>query len=114
VTEVQALAWGEFRGEPITLVEARPETGRQHQIRVHLAEIGHPLLGDKLYGLDEARFLAIVDGGRPLAELEAELGMSRHALHAVSLELDHPGDGRRVRFVAPWPAALATIMPAPG
>jgi len=114
VTEVQALAWGEFRGQPITLVEARPETGRQHQIRVHLAEVGHPLLGDKLYGLDEARFLAIVEGGRPLAELEAQLGMSRHALHAVSLELDHPGDGRRVRFVAPWPAELAAIMPAPG
>jgi 23S rRNA pseudouridine1911/1915/1917 synthase len=63
-TTVRPLARGEHRGEPITLVEARPETGRQHQIRVHLAEIGHPLLGDKLYGLDEARFLAIVDGGR--------------------------------------------------
>lgn len=113
VTEVRALARGEFRGEAITLVEARPETGRQHQIRVHLAEIGHPLLGDKLYGLDEARFLAIVEGGRPLAELEAQLGMSRHALHAVSLELDHPGDGRRVRFSAPWPADLAAIVPAP-
>lgn len=113
VTEVRALAAGEFRGEPITLVEVRPETGRQHQIRVHLAEIGHPLLGDKLYGLDEARFLEIIDGGRPLAELEAQLGMTRHALHAASLELDHPGDGRRVRFVAPWPVDLAAIMPAP-
>jgi hypothetical protein len=40
--------------------------------------------------------------------------MTRHALHAVSLELDHPGDGRRVRFVAPWPADLAAIVPAPG
>ncbi len=113
VTEVRPLASGVFRGQPITLVEARPETGRQHQIRVHMAEIGHALLGDKLYGIDEARFLAIVDGGRPLAELEAELGMTRHALHAVSLALDHPGDGRRVRFVAPWPADLAAIVPAP-
>ena len=122
VTEVVPLARGSFRGAPITLVEARPETGRQHQIRVHLTEIGHPLLGDKLYGLDEARFLAVVDGerdgqstapARALAELEAELGLGRHALHAVSLGLLHPGDGRPVRFTAPWPADLAAIMPTP-
>lgn len=112
-TQVRPLAHGEFRGRPITLIEARPETGRQHQIRVHLAELGHPLLGDKLYGVDEAKFLAIVDGGRPLAELEAELGLARHALHAVSLELEHPTGGQRVRFTAPWPADLAAILPAP-
>ena len=121
-TEVTPLARGEFRGAPITLVECRPETGRQHQIRVHLAEIGHPLLGDKLYGLDEARFLAVVDGeraghgtppARALAELEAELGLARHALHAASLTLDHPAHGGRVRFAAPWPADLAQIMPSP-
>ena len=123
VTEVTPLAHGEFRGAPITLVECRPETGRQHQIRVHLSEIGHPLLGDKLYGLDEARFLAVVDGeragqstppDRALAELEAELGLGRHALHAVSLAFPHPADGQTVRFTAPWPADLAAIMPAPG
>ncbi len=122
-TQVQALAHGEHRGAPITLVEVRPETGRQHQIRVHMAEIGHPLLGDKLYGLDEARFIAVVDGerdgvstppARALAELEAELGLARHALHAVSLEIDHPTAGQRVRFTAPWPADLAAVMPAPG
>lgn len=119
VTEVRPLARGSFRGRPITLVEARPQTGRQHQIRVHLTEIGHPLLGDKLYGLDEARFLAVVDGERgtaperALAELEAELGLARHALHAVSLGFPHPADGRPVRFTAPWPADLAAILPAP-
>ncbi|MBK9753178.1 MAG: RluA family pseudouridine synthase [Nannocystis sp.] len=122
VTEVVPLARGSFRGAPITLIEARPETGRQHQIRVHLSEIGHPLLGDKLYGLDESRFLAVVDGergghstppARALAELEAELGLGRHALHAVSLAFAHPGDGRPVRFTAPWPADLAAIMAAP-
>ncbi len=119
-TEVYALAHGEFRGAPITLLDVRPETGRQHQIRVHLAELGHPLLGDKLYGLAEERFLAVVDGeragkstppARALAELEAELGLSRHALHAASLTLDHPGDGRRVCFSAPWPVDLAAILP---
>ena len=122
VTEVVPLARGSFRGAPITLIEARPETGRQHQIRVHLTAIGHPLLGDKLYGLDESRFLAVVDGerggestppARALAELEAELGLARHALHAVSLAFAHPGDGRPVRYTAPWPADLAAIMAAP-
>jgi len=122
VTEVVPLAAGTFRGAPITLVECRPETGRQHQIRVHLTEIGHPLLGDKLYGLPEAKFLAIVEReaegqalppARALAELEAELGLARHALHAASLAFPHPADGRPVRFTAPWPADLAAIMAAP-
>lgn len=122
VTEVVPLARGTFRGAPITLVECRPETGRQHQIRVHLTQIGHPLLGDKLYGLPEAKFLAIVEReaegqalppARALAELEAELGLARHALHAASLAFPHPADGRPVRFTAPWPADLAAIMAAP-
>jgi 23S rRNA pseudouridine1911/1915/1917 synthase len=51
---------------------------------------------------------------RALAELEAELGLGRHALHAVSLAFPHPADGQTVRFTAPWPADLAAIMPAPG
>ena len=122
VTEVVPLARGTFRGAPITLVECRPETGRQHQIRVHLTQIGHPLLGDKLYGLPEAKFLAIVEReaegqalppARALAELEAELGLAHHALHAASLAFPHPADGRPVRFTAPWPADLAAIMAAP-
>ena len=109
-TTVRPLARGVHRGEPITLVEARPETGRQHQIRVHLAEIGHPLIGDKLYGLAEEKFLAIADGSRSLADLGAELGLSRHALHAASLTLAHPHGGQRLRFTAPWPAELAAIL----
>lgn len=114
VTRVRALAGGTFRGEPITLVEALPETGRQHQIRVHLAEIGYPLIGDKLYGISEEKFLKIVEGGRPLAELEAELGLSRHALHAAALTLPHPVSGERVRFEAAWPAELAAIVAVEG
>lgn len=113
LTAVRPLARGEFRGAPVTLVEARPETGRQHQIRVHLAEVGHPLVGDKLYGVEEARFLKIVEGGRALAELEAELGLGRHALHATALALPHPRTGERVRFTAPWPAELAAIVAPP-
>lgn len=113
VTVVRPLAVGEHRGAKITLVEARPETGRQHQIRVHLAEIGLPLLGDKLYGLPEAKFLAIADGSRSMASLGEELGLARHALHAASLAIDHPEDGLRRLFTASWPADLAEILTPP-
>ena len=112
-TEVEPLAEGSFRGEPITLVRARPWTGRQHQIRVHLALHGHGIVGDKLYGVEEAWFLDIVEGGRPMAEIGDHLGLWRHALHAARIELPHPSDGRRVSFEAPWPAELAAILPWP-
>ncbi len=110
VTRARPLARGSFRGAPITLVEALPETGRQHQIRVHLAELGHPLVGDKLYGLPEEKFLQVVDGERGLQELGEELGLARHALHAAALSIPHPQTGARVRFTAPWPADLAEIL----
>lgn len=112
-TLVEGLAHGEFRGAPISLVRCRPRTGRTHQIRVHMAAIGHPLLGDKLYAAAEQDFLDIVENGRPVAELEAKLGLWRHALHARSLTLPHPHTGERVVFRAPWPAELAAILPAP-
>ncbi len=109
-TEVEALAHGEFRGRPISLVRCRPRTGRTHQIRVHMAALGHPLLGDKLYAVAEQDFLDVVENGRPVAELEAKLGLWRHALHARALTLPHPQTGERLRFVAPWPAELAEIL----
>jgi 23S rRNA pseudouridine1911/1915/1917 synthase len=112
-TEIEPLAPGSFRGEPITLVRARPRTGRQHQIRVHLALLGHGVVGDKLYGIEEAWFLDIVEGGRPMAEIGEHLGLWRHALHAASIELPHPNGGHRVRFRAPWPQELAAILPWP-
>jgi 23S rRNA pseudouridine1911/1915/1917 synthase len=64
-------------------------TGRTHQIRVHLAHLKHPLVGDTLYG------------GR------LELGLQRPALHAQRLEFDHPADGRRMRFERPPPSDFA-------
>ena len=112
-TDVHPLASGSFRGEPVTLIEAAPRTGRQHQIRVHLALVGHPLVGDKLYGLAEERFIAVADGLRTLDELGDELGIRRHALHAVALSLDHPRTGERMTFRAPWPEELAAIVRPP-
>lgn len=95
------------RGPRRALVEARPLTGRQHQIRVHLALSGHPIVGDKLYGPDEALFLAHLD--RPLTAAEqARLGHDRHALHAWRLGLDWRGE-RRV-FEAPWPEELDRLV----
>jgi 23S rRNA pseudouridine1911/1915/1917 synthase len=76
---------GSYR-EPalVTRLECRLETGRTHQIRVHLASIGHPLVGDPTYG-----------GRRPV------LGLQRPFLHAVELAFDHPSTGERVTFTSP-------------
>lgn len=86
-----------FRGH--TLVEAQPRTGRQHQIRAHLAAIGHPIVGDKLYP-DEERFLEWLDGGLS-GELLAALRLPRHALHAAGLRFPHPLDGATVSVESP-------------
>jgi 23S rRNA pseudouridine1911/1915/1917 synthase len=80
------------------LVRFRLETGRTHQIRVHAADHGWPLLGDPLYGRTP----------RPLASIAAALG--RQALHAARLELDHPATGARLRFESPLPADLAAAL----
>ena len=113
LTDVEALAHGEFRGAPITLVRCLPKTGRTHQIRVHMAELGHPIIGDKLYSAPEDDYLAVLERGRPVAELEAQLGLWRQALHARSLALPHPHSGERVEYRAPWPEELAQLLPLP-
>jgi 23S rRNA pseudouridine1911/1915/1917 synthase len=83
-----------------SLAEVTLHTGRTHQIRVHLAEAGHPLLGDAAYGgtRREAR-LAPESPVRRAAE-----AIGRQALHAARLSFDHPRTGRRVTFEAPLPA----------
>ena len=82
------------------LVRCRLETGRTHQIRVHCADAGHPLLGDRTYGRRPAQ--------PRLVELAAALG--RQALHAAVLELEHPRTGERLRFEAPLPADLDALL----
>lgn len=74
------------RAQRTTRVELMPETGRSHQLRVHMAEIGHPILGDPFYA--------------PEAVYQAA---GRMHLHALSLALRHPKDGRWVDFLAPCP-----------
>lgn len=92
-----------------SVLVARPITGRQHQIRVHAALSGLPLVGDKLYGPDEQLFLASLERALTDEEL-ARLGHPRQALHAWRLALPSPSGEVRV-FEAPWPAELACLAP---
>lgn len=79
-----------------SLLEIRLETGRTHQIRVHMSALRHPCVGDATYGADPA--------------LSARLGLERQWLHAVRLGFEHPGTGERVEFSSPYPADLQTAL----
>jgi 23S rRNA pseudouridine1911/1915/1917 synthase len=92
-----------FRGH--THVRCRLETGRTHQIRVHMAHVRYPLVGDPVYGGRLA-----VPPGASAALSEALRGFRRQALHAARLELVHPGHGEIVHFEAPVAADLAALL----
>jgi 23S rRNA pseudouridine1911/1915/1917 synthase len=91
------------------LISAVPRTGRQHQIRVHLAALGHPVLGDKLYQEGGKPYLAMI-GDRLDDEAIKRLGHHRHALHAESLEIEHPRTGERLRIHAELPEDLKGLL----
>lgn len=87
-------------------VRCELETGRQHQIRVHLATLGAPIVGDKLYGPDETCFARGADG--ELTEEDVvRLELPRHALHAARLSFVHPLTNARLTIEAPLPTDLA-------
>jgi 23S rRNA pseudouridine1911/1915/1917 synthase len=92
------------------LVSASPETGRQHQIRVHLAAIGHPIVGDKLYRASEREFMAFCDGGLTPELLAAFDGLPRQALHAHRLTFPHPCTGALVTVESPLPADITAYL----
>jgi 23S rRNA pseudouridine1911/1915/1917 synthase len=87
-----------------TLVECRLETGRTHQVRVHMASIGHPLIGDPVYGRP----------GRTHGKLLNKLGFWRQALHAAELGFTHPVTGRRLSFSSPMPPDMQELFNALG
>ena len=99
VTEFRCLA----TFERYALIEARPLTGRLHQIRRHFKHISHPLIGDVRYGKGDHNRL-----------FRDRFGLHRLALHALSLEFDHPATGDRLRVVAPVPEDLAGVLRAMG
>src|SRR5436189_2089612 len=73
--------------EKFSLIRAIPHTGRTHQIRVHLSSIGHPIVGDKIYGPDEQLYLRFIETGWT-PELERQLILPRHALHSARLAIE--------------------------
>lgn len=91
-------------GNRFALVRAFPETGRIHQIRLHLAHIGHPVVGDKLYGPSEDCYLEFIETGWTL-RLAARLLLDRHALHSAALQF--PGEGG---WQAPLPPDMAAFL----
>jgi 23S rRNA pseudouridine1911/1915/1917 synthase len=93
------------RFKTVSLLEIHPRTGRTHQIRVHLSSIGHPILGDPLYGRKNKPG-SIRD---PLVR-ECTKRIGRQALHARRLAFLHPVTGQRVEFVAPLPEDMTELL----
>ncbi len=93
------------------LLRLELHSGRTHQIRVHLAHIGHPIVGDPVYGGGGARRISGI--GRPLAD-RLEAVTKRQALHAAYLSFHHPVSGVPVAFTSEWPADLATALALAG
>ncbi len=93
-------AFGKF-----TLLEVKIDTGRTHQIRVHLAALGHPVVGDRLYGAP-AELRPQLRGGRR----DKTISLSRNFLHAAQLELAHPRTGNLIALTSPLPAELQAFL----
>jgi 23S rRNA pseudouridine1911/1915/1917 synthase len=87
----------------VTLCQVAIHTGRTHQIRVHLSAIGHPVVGDSVYGGVKRRVAG---------DIRAVLRLDRPFLHAARLAFTHPRDGRRLQFVAPLPDDLQDVLDA--
>jgi 23S rRNA pseudouridine1911/1915/1917 synthase len=87
--------------EKFSLIRAIPLTGRTHQIRVHLSSIGHPIVGDKIYGPNEQLYLRFIETGWT-PELECELLLPRHALHSARLAIEGEHE-----WLSPLPYDLA-------
>jgi 23S rRNA pseudouridine1911/1915/1917 synthase len=93
-----------------SLIECRLETGRTHQIRVHLTHLGHPLIGDPQYG--RARQAPRAKNPEEETAFALATGFSRQALHAFILGFQHPSLHKSMRFESPWPGDFAELVAA--
>jgi 23S rRNA pseudouridine1911/1915/1917 synthase len=100
----------EAYGEAAALVECRLESGRTHQIRVHMAHIRHPLIGDPVYGIQRTQGASLLKrAGLPEKEREDVLAFPRQALHAAEIGFIHPRTGEEMRFEEPFPDDLVKL-----
>lgn len=106
-TDAQVIA----RFEAVDLLRLELHTGRTHQIRVHLEHVGHPLVGDPVYGGGGSRRIS---GSPRQAAMELERVTPRQALHAAALAFRHPVSGAPLEFTADWPADLRPSLAAAG
>jgi len=108
-TDVRVLRSFVVQGRTLSWLEVHPATGRKHQIRIHLAHAGHPIVGDKIYGDDETRYLRFVS--RTLTDADhAALLMPNHALHARAMAFTWRG--RQWTFVAEPDTAFNAMLDA--
>lgn len=99
VTHWSVISRGEADGNTFTLLRCQLETGRTHQIRVHMASVGHPLLGDTVYGGANTRF-----------EAKHRASITGQCLHAGELRLTHPRTDKEMQFTAPMPANMQHVV----
>ncbi len=111
VTDFRVLRRFEQRANsasrPFALIEAKPRTGRMHQIRVHLAHLGFPVVGDKIYGGDGSHYLEIMKGGWTPA-LEVGLVLPRQALHSQRMEIEDAQG--KLAWEAPFPPDMQAFL----
>jgi 23S rRNA pseudouridine955/2504/2580 synthase/23S rRNA pseudouridine1911/1915/1917 synthase len=99
----------EKKCNPLSLVAALPETGRCHQIRASLYSLGFPVVGDKIYGVDDTLFLRFIsDTLTPIDK--SRLRLERQALHAASIEMTHPRTGRPILFETPLAKDMKALL----
>ena len=92
----------------VSLVECKLDTGRTHQIRVHLSHVGHSVLGDPVYG-QNSRKISYYSSGKLK---EVLLKLKRQALHSYKLEFAHPSTGKQLSFISELPEDLEEIITA--
>lgn len=109
-TRFQRLSTHKNRHGEFSLVECFPKTGRQHQIRLHLEKAGHPIVGDKLYGVPEEDALRFYERQHLSPEAQARIILPRHALHAAGIRFTHPLTGQKVEFQSELPEDLRRFL----